>query len=77
MFDHDMLARTLAAQHQVITRQQAISCGVPRSTVNLWCGSDGKWQKLLPGVYLTVTGKPTRVGGPLGSPVSSIKPHIA
>jgi hypothetical protein len=59
VFDHDMLARTLAAQHQVITRQQALGCGVPRSTVNLWCGSDGKWQKLLPGVYLTVTGTPT------------------
>jgi hypothetical protein len=59
VFDHEVLARTLAAQHQVITRQQALSCGVPRSTVNLWCGSEGKWQKLLPGVYLTVTGKPT------------------
>jgi hypothetical protein len=54
-----LLARTLAAQHQVITRRQALSCGIPHSTVNLWCGSGGKWQKLLPGVYLTVTGKPT------------------
>ena len=59
VFDHFMLERTLAAQHQVITRLQALSCGVPRSTVNLWCGPNGKWQKLLPGVYLTVTGKPT------------------
>ena len=59
VFDHLMLERTLAAQHQVITRLQALSCGVPRSTVNLWCGPNGKWQKLLPGVYLTVTGKPT------------------
>jgi hypothetical protein len=24
-----------------------------------WCWPEGKWQKLLPGVYLTVTGKPT------------------
>jgi hypothetical protein len=59
VFDHDMLARTLADQHQVITRQQALGCGIPRSTMNLWCGNNGKWQKLLPGVYLTVTGKPT------------------
>lgn len=59
VFDRGLLARTLAAQHQVITRQQALECGVPRSTVNLWCGPGGKWQKLLPGVYLTVTGRPT------------------
>jgi hypothetical protein len=59
VFDRDLLARTLAAQHQVITRGQALSCGIPRSTVNLWCGPNGRWQKLLPGVYLTLTGKPT------------------
>ncbi len=58
-FDHGLLARTLAAQHQVINRQQALACGIPRSTVNSWCRPTGKWQKLLPGVYLTVTGKPT------------------
>ncbi|HEX3513218.1 MAG TPA: hypothetical protein VHT26_04360 [Trebonia sp.] len=27
--------------------------------MNFWCRPNGKWQKLLPGVYLTVTGKPT------------------
>lgn len=59
VFDRDQLALTLAAQHQVITRRQALGCGVPRSTVNLWCEQGGRWQKLLPGVYLTVTGKPT------------------
>jgi hypothetical protein len=54
-----LLARTLAAQHQVINRQQALACGIPPSTVSVWCGSGGRWQQLLPGVYLTVTGKPT------------------
>jgi hypothetical protein len=49
----------LAVQHQVINRRQALACGIPRSTVNSWCSPEGKWQKLLPGVYLTVTGKPT------------------
>lgn len=59
VFDHDLLARTLAVQHQVISRQQALSCGIPPSTVSVWCKPDGRWQQLLPGVYLTVTGKPT------------------
>ena len=53
-----MLSRTLAAQYQVISRQQALKCGVPRSTVTTWCRSNKKWQKLLPGVYLAVTGTP-------------------
>lgn len=60
VYDQDLLARTLAAQEQVITRRQALTCGIPRNTVGHWCRPGGKWQKLLPGVYLTVTGKPTR-----------------
>jgi hypothetical protein len=59
VFDHDLLARTLAAQDHVISRQQALTCGIPRNTVGHWCRPGGKWQKLLPGVYLAVTGKPT------------------
>lgn len=59
VFNDDQLRRTLAAQRQVISRSQALACGVPRSTVNAWCTSGGKWQKMLPGIYLTVTGKPT------------------
>ena len=58
VFDHDRLARTLDAQHQVISRIQALACGVPRSTITSWCQPEGKWQRLLPAVYLTVTGKP-------------------
>jgi hypothetical protein len=59
VFDHDRLASILNAQYQVITRAQGLGCGIPRSTLTSWCGSDGKWQRLLPGVYLTVTGQPT------------------
>jgi hypothetical protein len=43
----------------VISRQQALTCGVPRGTVTTWCKASKKWQKLLPGVYLAVTGAPT------------------
>lgn len=59
VFNHDRLARTLDAQHQVITRAQALACGIPRSTVASWGKPKGKWQRLLPGVYLTATGQPT------------------
>jgi hypothetical protein len=59
MIDREMLSRTLAAQYQVISREQALKCGLPRSTVTTWCKPNKKWQKLLPGVYLAVTGTPT------------------
>lgn len=59
VFDHERLARILDAQHQVISRSQALACGIPRSTMVSWCKPKGKWQRLLPGVYLTVTGRPT------------------
>jgi hypothetical protein len=59
VFDHALLASILARQFQVVSRRQALDCGIPRSTVNSWCTAGGKWQKLLPGVYLTVTGTPT------------------
>ena len=59
VIDHERLGRTLASQQQVITRSQALACGIPQSTVSVWCKLGGKWQKILPGVYLAVTGTPT------------------
>jgi hypothetical protein len=60
VFDRDQLLRILGAQHQVITRSQALECGMPHSTVERRTAPGGQWQKLLPGVYLTVTGRPTQ-----------------
>lgn len=53
------LNRILHAQHQVVTRAQALECGMAHATVERWAGPGGRWQKMLPGTYLTVTGKPT------------------
>lgn len=36
-----------------------LACGVPQSTVSLWVSPGGKWQRLLPAVYIAVTGTPT------------------
>ncbi len=54
------LKSILSRQHHVITRRQALQCGVPHSTVENWVGPGAKWQKMLPGVYSAVTGKPTQ-----------------
>jgi hypothetical protein len=54
------LDRALREQEQVITRAQAIDCGLSRSEIRHRIRPGGPWQKLLPGVYLAVTGTPTQ-----------------
>jgi hypothetical protein len=58
--DLERLRRVLQEQYQVITRRQAQLCGMPTSTLDRYIAPDGRWQRLLPGVYLAVTGKATQ-----------------
>jgi len=50
----------LLEQHQVVTREQALRCGMPPTTLARQVAPGGRWQRLLPGVYLTVTGTVTQ-----------------
>jgi hypothetical protein len=59
-FDAERLRQVLQVQHQVITRRQALLCGMPHSTLDRQIAPGGPWQRLLPGVYLAVTGTATR-----------------
>jgi hypothetical protein len=59
-FDAERLRHVLQAQHQVVTRQQALLCGVPHSTLDRYISPGGPWQRLLPGVYLAITGAATQ-----------------
>jgi hypothetical protein len=59
-FDAERVRQVLQVQHQVITRHQALLSGMPHSTLNRQIAPGGPWQRLLPGVYLTVTGTVTR-----------------
>jgi hypothetical protein len=43
----------------VISRSQALALGLTESGVRHRLVAGGRWQSLLPGVYLTVTGQPT------------------
>ncbi len=53
------LAKLLEYQHGVITRAQALASGLNRDLIHRRVQPGGRWQRLLPGVYLTVTGSPT------------------
>lgn len=57
-FDSQRLASLAARQHSVITREQALGCGMTRRVVEYRIRGGGPWNVLLPGVYVTHTGQP-------------------
>jgi hypothetical protein len=59
-FDGARLNRILQEQHLVISRAQAFACGMSRGALQFRVGQSGPWQRLLPGVYLGVTGTVTQ-----------------
>ncbi len=58
--DDRAAARLLARQQAVLSRAQAFAVGINANGVQYRTRPGGPWQRLLPGVYLTVSGKPTR-----------------
>ena len=52
------LAATLRAQENVISRRQALACGLTSDAVAHRIRPDGPWQRLLNGIYLAQTGPP-------------------
>ena len=58
--DQAALARLLRDQESVISRTEALGCGMTPSQLRHRVRPGGPWQRLLPGVYLTATGTPTR-----------------
>lgn len=56
----ESLSGLLSRQYGVITRGQALASGLSNDMLSCRLRSGGVWQRLLPGVYLTVTGTPTR-----------------
>jgi hypothetical protein len=57
--DVKRLARLLACQYNVISRDQALACGLTRSALRHKLRPGGPWRKILPGVYSTETGTVT------------------
>jgi hypothetical protein len=53
------LRRLLARQHRVTSRAQALASGMTPDMLRHRIRAGGPWQRILPGVYLTLTGTPT------------------
>ncbi len=58
-YDTVQLRQILRSQFDVITRAQALECGIPPATLARRSAPGGPWQKVLPATYVTVTGRPT------------------
>jgi hypothetical protein len=58
-YDRGQLARLLRLQYDVLTRSQALECGMTHGAITHRLRPDGPWHQMLPGVYLTVTGAVT------------------
>ncbi len=66
-FDEAALRRVLRDQEQVISRTEAFNCGMSVEQVQWRIRPGGPWQRLLPGVYLAVTGDPSRAQSELAA----------
>ena len=55
-YDQGRLADILRRQHQTIGRDQAFSCGLTPAAVQHRIRPGGPWRRLLPGVYVALTG---------------------
>lgn len=53
------LEATLLRQERVVSRAQALACGLTRAALAHRARPDGPWQRLLPAIYLAQTGTPT------------------
>jgi hypothetical protein len=57
--DRAALTAALHGQERVISRRQALACGLTPAALLHRTRPDGPWRRLLPGVYLAQTGAPT------------------
>ena len=58
-YDREQFGRILRSQYEVVSRSQALECGMTRGTIEYRLRPGGPWRQILPAVYLTVTGTAT------------------
>jgi hypothetical protein len=58
--DAERLNRMVREQYYVIARRQVVACGMSPRALHSRIALGGPWQRLLPGIYLAVTGTVTK-----------------
>ena len=59
LYDTAAMAALVARQDGLITRSQALSCGLTKQALRVRLREGGAWQVIVPGVYATFTGAVT------------------
>jgi hypothetical protein len=59
VYDRQRFNGVVLEQFGVIGRSQALDCGLSRSAIDHRVRQDGRWRRLLPGIYATTTGDVT------------------
>jgi hypothetical protein len=75
-FDHRRLDLLLYQQHSVISRTQVLSCGMSPGALQQRITRPGPWQRLLPGVYLALTGGVTQDQREMAALLYAGKPSV-
>jgi very-short-patch-repair endonuclease len=57
--DHAALTAILVRQYHVISRRQVLASGMTKNALEHRLRAGGPWQRLLPGVFVAVTGTPS------------------
>jgi len=56
-FDQEKLLATVARQHGIVARRQAVACAMTDKALRYRIRPDGPWQIVLPGIYATDRGR--------------------
>jgi hypothetical protein len=59
VYDGARLHRVVVEQFGVVSRAQVLACGISRGRLDRLVGPGGRWQRILPGVYVTTNGAVT------------------
>ena len=59
VYDRERFSALLVEQFGVVTRAQALGCGVSRGRLDHLVRPGGRWQRILPGVYVMTNGAVT------------------
>jgi hypothetical protein len=59
VYDRERLSRAALEQFGVVSRSQALESGLSRSSIDYLTRPEGRWQRIVPGVYATTTGTVT------------------
>ena len=76
-YDREQFGRILRSQYEVVSRSQALECGMTRGTIEYRLRPGGPWRQILPAVYLTLHWLPSTIKAEPGRVIADLRTAIA